>query len=175
VIRDADLRAAYVDQLWLHSTLRSERESLIELLHDTPASETRIVRRWPMAVWAAAAAACVTLAASAMIFGKSTVFHRPVATLVQAENCKWAGSDLPTAVNSRLGAGTLALVEGIATLEFKNGAKVTIEAPAKLQIFNAMHCRLIEGSLTAEVPEPAHGFTVDTQDLKWSTWARGLA
>ena len=50
--------------------------------------------------------------------------HRPVATLVQAENCKWAGSELPTAVNSKLGTGTLALVEGIATLKFKNGATV---------------------------------------------------
>src|SRR5882757_6335474 len=100
-----------------------------------------------MTVWAAAAAACVTLVISAFSFGKGTLFHRPVATLVQAENCKWAGSDLPTAVNSRLGAGTLALVEGIATLRFKNGATVTIEAPTRLEILSAMHCRLIEGSL----------------------------
>ncbi|HET6407183.1 MAG TPA: FecR domain-containing protein [Chthoniobacteraceae bacterium] len=166
VIRDADLRSAYVEQLWLHSTLRAERESLVELLHGAAPSETKVVRRWPMATWTAAVAACVTLAASGMLFGGNTIFRRPVATLVQAENCKWAGSDLPTAVNSKLGSGTLALVEGIATLQFKNGAKVTIEAPTKLQILNAMHCRLLEGSLTAEVPEPAHGFTVDTQDLK---------
>lgn len=165
VVRDADLRAAYVDQVWLHSTLRADRESLIELLDADPASEGKVVRRWPMAAWAAAAAACVTLAATAFYF-KEGASRRPVATLIQAENCKWAGSDLPTVVNSKLSAGTLALAEGIATLEFKNGAKVTIEAPTKLQILNAMHCRLIEGSLTAEVPEPAHGFTVDTPDLK---------
>lgn len=165
VVRDPDLRAAYVDQVWLHSTLRAERECLIELLHDSPPSEQKVVRRWPMAAWAAAAAACVTLAATAFYF-KGGASRRPVATLIQAENCKWAGSDLPTVVNSKLSPGTLALAEGIATLEFKNGAKVTIEAPTKLQILNAMHCRLIEGSLTAEVPEPAHGFTVDTPDLK---------
>jgi FecR protein len=29
-----------------------------------------------------------------------------------------------------------------------------------------MHCRLIEGSLTADVPEPAHGFTIDTPDIQ---------
>jgi hypothetical protein len=116
--------------------------------------------------WAAAAAACVTLAVSALLFGKGTIFHRPVATLVQADNCKWSGSDLPTAVNSKLGAGTLALVEGIATLKFKNGATVTIEAPTKLEIRDAMHCRLLEGSLVAEVPVPAHGFTIDTADMK---------
>ncbi|MDR3403680.1 MAG: FecR domain-containing protein [Chthoniobacter sp.] len=165
VIRDADLRAEYVDRLWLHSTLRAERETLLEVLQDAPEPE-KIVRRWPMAAWAAAAAACVTLAASAWTFGKGTIYHRPVATLVQAENCKWAGSELPTAVNSKLGTGTLSLVEGIATLKFKSGAMVTIEAPTKLLIRDAMHCRLIEGTVTAEVPEPAHGFTIDTADLK---------
>jgi hypothetical protein len=166
VVRDADLRAAYVDQVWLHSALRAEHESLLDLLHEASPAEQKVIRRWPMAAWAAAAAACVTLAASAMYFGKVSAVRRSVATLVQAENCKWAGSDLPTAVNSKLSAGTLALAEGIATLQFKNGAKVTIEAPTKIQILNAMHCRLIEGSLTAEVPEPAHGFTIDTPDLK---------
>ncbi len=167
VIRDAGLRAAYVDQVWLHASLRAHRDTFADLL-DTPlpADEAKIVRRWPVAIWAASLAACVTLLASIALFGKGTFFRRPVATLVQVENCKWSGSDLPTAVNSRLGAGTLALVEGIATLRFKNGATVTIEAPTKLEILNAMHCRLIEGSLVAEVPEPAHGFTIDTPDIK---------
>lgn len=163
IVRDPELRAAYVDRVWLHSHLRAERETLIDLLE-----EPAIIRpkRWPVAVWAAAAAACVTLIVSIGTFGKGTVFRRPVATLVQADNCKWAGSDLPTAVNSKLSAGTLALVEGIATLKFKSGATVTIEAPTKLEIRDAMHCRLIEGSVVAEVPEPAHGFTIDTQDMK---------
>jgi hypothetical protein len=163
VIRDPQVRAAYVDRVWLHSALRAQGETLGELL---AAPEEKVVRRWPVAAWAAAAAACVTLAASVALFGKGTIFQRPVATLVQAENCKWEGSDLPTAVDSRLGPGTLALVEGIATLRFKNGATVTLEAPTKMQILSAMHCRLIEGSLTAEVPEPAHGFTIDTPDIQ---------
>ena len=166
VVRDEGLRAAYVDQVWLHASLKAHRETLADLLDAPEAEETKIVRRWPIAVWAAGIAACVTLLASIALFGKGTFFRRPVATLVQAENCKWAGSDLPTAVNSQLGAGTLSLVEGIATLRFKNGATVTIEAPTKLQILNAMHCRLVEGSLVAEVPEPAHGFAIDTPDIK---------
>lgn len=166
VIRDPELRAEYVDRVWLHSTLRAGRDSLIELLDEAPVAEEKIVRRWPVAIWAAAAAACVTLVVSAWTFGKGTIFHRPVATLVQADNCKWAGSDLPTAADSKLGIGKLALVEGIATLKFKSGATVTMEAPTTLEILTAMHCRLIEGTLTAEVPEPAHGFTIDTPDIK---------
>lgn len=165
VIRDPELRAAYVERMWLHSALRADRGAFPEIFAQEPEGK-KVVRRWPMAMWAAAAAACVTLAVSAFFLGKGKLYQRPVATLVKAENCKWAGSDLPTAVNSQLGAGTLALVEGIATLKFTNGALVTIEAPTKLEIRDAMHCRLLEGSLVAEVPEPAHGFTIDTADMK---------
>jgi len=162
IVRDPGLRAAYVDRVWLHSCLRAERETLVELLE-----EPAVIRpkRWPAAMWAAAAAACVTLGAS-LLFLPGLRGKTAVATLVQADNCKWAGSDLPTAVNSKLSAGTLSLVEGIATLKFKNGATVTIEAPTTLNILSAMHCRLVEGSLTAEVPKPAHGFTIDTMDMK---------
>jgi len=166
IIRDPELRAAYVDQAWLHSALRADRQALAELRNEPVAAEEKIVRRWPIALWAASAAACVTLAASVLIFNKGTLFRRPVATLVQAENCRWAGSDLPTVVNAKLGVGKLSLAEGIATLKFKSGATVTLEAPSTLEILNEKHCRLIEGSLTAEVPEPAHGFTVDTPDIK---------
>ncbi len=166
VIRDPVLRADYVDRLWLHSTLRAERETLVKILDEAPVADEKVVRRWPLALWAAAIAACVTLAACVFLFGKGTFFRRPVATLVQADNCKWAGSDLPTAVDSKLGIGTLKLVQGIATLKFKSGATVTMEAPTTLKILTAMHCRLVEGTLTAEVPEPAHGFTIDTPDIK---------
>ena len=36
VVRDPALRASYVDQLWLHATLRAEAERLPRLLEDLP-------------------------------------------------------------------------------------------------------------------------------------------
>src|SRR5687767_15043209 len=54
VVRDAELRAAYVDQVWLHASLRAHRDTLVELLEaPTPLEEGKIVRRWPVALWAA--------------------------------------------------------------------------------------------------------------------------
>jgi len=88
-----------------------------------------------------------------------------VAVLEQADNCRWAASDLPTKAQSALKPGTLALAEGMATLRFHNGARVTMEAPTTLEILDGMHCRLHEGSVVAEVPEPAHGFTIETADI----------
>lgn len=181
VIRDADLRAAYVEQVWLHSALRAQSDSLVNLLEVTesaapapapvaaPAPAAKKLKRWPVALWSAAAAASLTLAGSLLFStpeAPSAAAPMSVATLIQADNCRWAGSELPTVVDAKLGTGKLALVEGIATLRFESGATVTMEAPTTLEILTAMHCRLIEGTLTAEVPEPAHGFTIDTPDIK---------
>ncbi|MES2695017.1 MAG: FecR domain-containing protein, partial [Verrucomicrobiota bacterium] len=131
--------------------------------------------RWPAIVSLfAAAAACGALA---FTFWKNATPEptpallakaapAPIATLTQAQNTKWAGSTLPTAELSPLGSGTLALLEGIATVRFASGATVTLEAPTRIELVDAMHARLIEGSITAEVPSAAHGFTIETADLK---------
>ena len=166
VLRDPALRAAYVEQRWIDASLRADRETL-RSLRETAVAEPREPLRWPTRVALGALAAAACLAVGFGVFRvRSEVAPRPVATLLQAQNAKWAGSSLPTVEQSKLGPGMLALVEGIVTLRFNSGATVTLEAPTKLEVLSAMRCRLIEGSVTAEVPESAHGFTIDTADLK---------
>jgi hypothetical protein len=86
--------------------------------------------------------------------------------VVKARGCKWAGSTLPTAEGSRVTPGTLELVEGIATVKFDSGAEVVMEAPATLELVDAMACRLVKGTLVADVPPSAIGFSVDTPNAK---------
>lgn len=156
VVTDPELREAYVERAWLHGQLRAERHALPKLLNsDSPTSRTP---RWTPVAWAAAAAIVTGLIAFSI--PRDPVFE-PVATLVEAEGCRWAGSDLPTTQGARLGAGTLALVEGMATLQFESGATVTLEAPATVEVLSKMSCRLVEGSVVADVPESAHGFTIN--------------
>jgi hypothetical protein len=165
VVRDPVLRTAYVDRVWLNASLRADRENLPTLVAAEADRETRQVR-WPLFL------AFGTLAAAACVIGFSTMTIttdarlKPVATIVQTQNAKWSGSSLPTLEQSKLGPGMLALAEGIVTLRFESGAIVTLESPTKLEIVSAMNCRLIEGSLTADVPPSAHGFSVDTADLR---------
>ncbi len=161
VIADPKLRARYAERAWLHGQLQAEKQILPHLIEAEP--DVVAPSFWRPVIWAAAAA-LVTLFL--------TLNFRPVpeletvATLIEAEDCRWAGSELPTAQGSRLGVGTLVLVEGMATLEFESGARVTLEAPSTLEVLSKMHCRLIEGSVVADVPEPAHGFTIDAPDVK---------
>lgn len=163
VITDADLRREYVEKRWIHALLEAESDSLPALLEESqwtkPASTVRPV------VWLAAVAAVVLFGASLVLFAQS----RPapvVATLIEAENCRWAGSDLPTVEGAGLSTGTLALTEGMATIRFASGATVTLEAPSVLVVESAMKCRLVEGSVVADVPESAHGFTIDTAQME---------
>lgn len=163
VLRDHALRSAYVERLWLHQALRASAADFAgapSIQHIAPRSTSRW-REIGLSL-----AACLAVALTILAFRTASTPEIPLAVIVQAENCKWAGSELPTALHSRLGAGTISLLEGLATLAFESGAKVTMEAPSTLHIRDKMHCRLIEGAVTAEVPEPAHGFTIDTADLK---------
>ena len=162
IIADERLRERYVDRAFLHGQLRAERHLLPRLVENDLAPVGQDAR-WQPFVWAAAAA----LVSALLVFSfRPAPAFEPVATLVEARDCKWAGSDLPTAEGARLGTGTLALVEGMATLQFESGATVTLEAPSTLEVLSKMRCRLVEGSLVADVPEPAHGFTVDTDSME---------
>jgi ferric-dicitrate binding protein FerR (iron transport regulator) len=165
VVADAELRAAYARQIWLYQALRAARPELAGLLQAPPAPKQATPWR-PLLQRAALLAACVALIIGAYFFGRRPVAPAYVAVLAQAQNCKWGGSELPTAEQSRLGAGTLSLVEGLATLAFTSGARVTLEAPAHFQILDAMHCRLHQGAVTAEVPGSAHGFSITTPDFE---------
>jgi len=87
-----------------------------------------------------------------------------VAILSKSTNCRWASSTIPTAEGSHVPAGKLELVEGLATIVFDSGAEISLEAPATLEIIDKMNARLISGTLVADVPPTAIGFTIDTKD-----------
>lgn len=125
-------------------------------------------RRRPVAFWFAAAAACVMLGLLVRqnLRPDPVTGPAPIATLVKATGCRWAASTLPTAEGSRVSAGTYELVEGLATLKFDSGAEVVLEAPATLELIDAMNCRLHRGTLVSDVPPQAIGFTIDTEQAR---------
>ncbi|AGA29838.1 FecR domain-containing protein [Singulisphaera acidiphila] len=109
------------------------------------------------------------LAAAALLLGVGIGWYpwrvRPpltVATLAEAKACKWDGGSLPTVPGAKLPAGRLRLAEGLAKITFANGAEITLEAPADLELVSPKHCVLHAGRLVAKVPPNAIGFTVKT-------------
>jgi len=162
LLADPELMASYVEQRWLHAELLTNRALLSSLDEEVVTKTTN-----SKGTWFALAAALVLALFSLIALTKAQQSQLiPVATLIEAENCRWEGSDLPTTEGARLGPGTLALAEGMATIRFESGATVTLEAPTILEVESAMRCRLIEGSVVADVPDSAHGFTIDTEKME---------
>jgi hypothetical protein len=163
VVAEPAFRQSYAEELRLHSELHSMGSDLPETL--ALPMENR--PRWMLAAFCSAAAALVTVLLSWLFFQNNNgIGEGGVATITSAEGCRWAGSDLPTVEGARLGIGHLNLIEGMATLTFDSGAEIAMEAPANLEVLDAMRCRLVKGSIVADVPESAHGFTVDAPNLE---------
>jgi len=113
----------------------------------------------------------LVLPAAAALVSAGLVWHwekppAPVAVLSKASACRWGNSALPTLEGSDLQPGLLELVDGIAKLQFRSGAEVTLEAPVTLEVLSAMECRVRKGTVMAEVPPQAKGFTIHTPETK---------
>lgn len=84
--------------------------------------------------------------------------HRVVAVLEKTVNAQWA---MPPEV-PELCPGLRCLEQGIAQITFKDGAQVLLQAPCEFYLKSPNCMQLFAGSLIAQVPPPAHGFTVET-------------
>lgn len=129
-------------------------------------ARTSPARNWHWHLLTAAAAAVVAAGAVWLV----TDTPRPVATLAKARACKWGNSALPTLEGALLTPGMLELLEGMATLTFKSGAEVVLEAPVTLEVLSSMECRVRKGTVVAEVPPQAKGFTIHTPETKIVDW-----
>lgn len=114
-----------------------------------------------------AAAAAIVAAGAVWLLNDAP---NPVATLAKARSCKWGNSALPTMEGALLTPGTLELLEGMATLTFESGAEVTLEAPVSMEVVSKMECRVKKGTVVAEVPPKAKGFTIHTPETKVVDW-----
>lgn len=160
VINDDGLRASYVESAMLHGQLAAIRDSLPSILTTEKVAESRVTNRLP---WGIAAVLALGLL---VLFTLHNQKPEIVATISESTNARWAGSELPTNEGAELSAGLLELAEGMATLRFESGATITLEAPATVEVLSKMKCRLLAGSVVADVPDSAHGFTIDTREME---------
>lgn len=162
---DAEARKLFATILHQHAELKVDK-GLVRSLDETKAAPTAR-GTWTRSLITAAAAACVAFV-SAWFLSPSP--PNTVATLVKVKSCQWAGSTLPTNEGARLAPGTLDLIEGMATLKFDSGAELVLEAPATLEVLDGMNCRLKRGTIVADVPPSAKGFSIDTEKAKVVDW-----
>ncbi|WP_395740341.1 FecR domain-containing protein [Prosthecobacter sp.] len=166
---EAELRGSPEAREFFAKALYQRAElSFDDSWHTQPVAEIKPSSKpawWRHAI-TAAAAACMTFG---FVWLQNTR-DGTVATLVRAQQCQWAGSSLPTVEGARLKPGMLDLIEGLAVLRFDSGAELVLEAPATVEVLDGMNCKLRRGTLVAEVPPQAKGFSIDTKDAKVIDW-----
>ncbi|YCM43037.1 FecR domain-containing protein [Verrucomicrobiaceae bacterium 227] len=152
---DPALRQRLITEAGIDSNLR---EVALERMADPAPTEGKIITSpFRPLTWIAAAAAIALVS----IFALSKFSQPPIiATLISGENASWE-SPLPTTPGSELTAGFLKLTSGIATIEFRSGARVILEAPAHLILETPMKGKLLSGSAMIDVPEAAIGFVME--------------
>ena len=117
------------------------------------------LKRWPLV---AAAVVLVSLTLIGLFLPTQDPSFARISQSVAAR-----GDDGKVIVaNRRTGAETIRLQQGLLRIDFDNGASMTVEGPAKVELRDLTHAYLHFGVATIHVPESAHGFTVDTADAE---------
>ena len=89
---------------------------------------------------------------------------RTVARLTSEKEAHWLfeGDQRTLSSGFWFSPGEWSITSGAATITLDSGAKITAIAPASIELINSNHARLINGTVSVDVPEPAIGFTLDT-------------
>ncbi|MBI1372362.1 MAG: hypothetical protein GC159_06320 [Phycisphaera sp.] len=92
----------------------------------------------------------------------------PVGTVVAQTQAVWSDDSASSLIGlgARLDAGARTLNLGYTELQMDRGASVTVAGPAVFNITGPNACRLDRGTLLAQVPPGAKGFTVTTPEMK---------
>jgi hypothetical protein len=85
-----------------------------------------------------------------------------VARISAAAGARFEGFDPRAPVDHPLRAGSYRLVEGIVRVTFARDVEVILTSPAEFVLLSEGRLYLKQGKLSANVPAPARGFTVET-------------
>ncbi len=151
--------SAIVSQLLTYSS-KFDDDSQRPVLADPPLSKRR-----KTVGWIAAAALLLGIVISGVFAyrqvnqGDPSLGPEPVGEM----QTRFAGGESPAISTVNLMAGERVSIEtGTCQVSLAKGVKLSFTAPASFTMVDAMHCRLWEGRLTADVPEAAKGFRVGT-------------
>lgn len=179
---DSSARRAYREFMALHSALHWDYVAAAtpELPHASTLPSAVSPRRL-RATWFAAFGAGVLFASA---FAVALFLFQPVppslpqpasnpvqlegtkadpiaALLVDGVGAEFAPGHAPDGV--RFGPGEYELVKGLVHLRFAQGADMVLAAPARIEVTDAQHTRLLAGKVRVVVPPTAKGFTVSTK------------
>ena len=137
----------------------TSQKELLDLISDAPSQPSRRSTVITLAVLATAAALLMILSWLGVDSPQNTG-PSPIATLAYTSHASWEREERQ--VGHGFGEGKLNLEVGLARLDFRNGATITLQGPAEFEILSTNKTILNSGILTASIPDSAIGFEVLT-------------
>ena len=155
LLRDEQARDHYLNAVNIHASLQ-QRFVVVEEPASVVSFLTVARRKFGMGL-AIAAGLAVLIAVSSILLNPAS----PPAVIAQVVGA-YGEAETAYAVGETVESGPLVVSRGLMRLDFSNGARVTIEGPARVELIDEMQMVLHHGVLTAAIPEAAIGFVVDT-------------
>jgi hypothetical protein len=153
--------------------------SLHSVMGNTEASEPKTsLRLMSVLPWLLAAAACVVAAVLAIRQPEPEAVDSAAVPVPAADRSPAFAAIAVNEANARFADGRVGsdvafppgdyqLEAGAIHLRFSSGVDMVLEAPARLEIIDAMTTRLHYGKVRAVVPPSGHGFIVATEDVEY--------
>jgi hypothetical protein len=155
LLNDVEARDHYINATNVHASLK-RRYSVVQ--------ESSIIAPFPSVVRRKVAIGAAIAAGLAVLIAVSSILLNPAsppAVIAQVVGA-YGEAETAYAVGETVESGPLVVSRGLMRLDFSNGARVTIEGPARVELIDEMQMVLHHGVLTAAIPEAAIGFVVDT-------------
>ncbi|MBT5816236.1 MAG: hypothetical protein HOI15_18075 [Opitutales bacterium] len=156
-------RAAFIHHCRLSQLIRDSQALAQATNNPKPKVTPFNSKRRRISIFAIGIAASLILVFNLLFQPELNPDSAPLATISQAQKARWANGTR-VLENTDIDACVLELRRGLIRLDFANGARVSLQGPAKAEVLSPNNIRLLSGVLTAHIPEEAHGFTVDTID-----------
>lgn len=152
---DEEARDHYLNEVNLHASLR-RRFAVPERISSVTPFPVRPRRRLVIGMAIAASVA--------LVVGIVTLLappSPPIAVIAHAVG-SYDERDVAYTPGDSVAPGPFELSRGVVSLDFSNGARVSVEGPARIEVIHEMKVMLHRGVVTATIPESAIGFVVDT-------------
>ena len=154
MLQDPKARIHYLNSVGLHASLRRRFSTQQEGNGTIPFPRKSIFTR--KTVWAIAA--CLVLFFGMLVL---QISNRPFAEVAHVIGA-YRADGVIYKTGETVESGILSLTRGLLRLDFSNGARVTVQGPAELEVFDENRILLHQGLVTATIPKSAVGFVVDT-------------
>ncbi len=138
---------------WLEKTLHSEMNST---------HTQRSARPWIRQLTSMAAVVIIGALGSSLLIYRLLNPYPTFALLKHAHAAKWGNTDMSTRQGTRLKQGDYHLLQGVAEIDMKSGAKLVVQGPCQFAMDDRNRMSLTEGVISVNTPATAKGFTVHT-------------